>query len=85
MYSIASCRVMMCHFTAICFSVAPSFPCRGPGFQFLTLSLLFGQSVGHVVVEMVPLARCRIFSGRCIAERCVDTVDRVTPQSGHII
>ena len=46
---------------------------------------LFGQSVGHVVVEVVLTAICRVFSGRCIAARCVDTlaVDRVTPQSNH--
>ena len=30
---------MMWHFTAMCFSMAPSFPRRGPGFQFKMLSL----------------------------------------------
>ena len=30
---MASCKVMMCHFAAMCFSTAPSFPRRGPGFQ----------------------------------------------------
>ena len=34
------CKVMMCHFTAMCLSIAPHFPRRGPGFQLQTLSLV---------------------------------------------
>ena len=46
---------------------------------------LFGQSVGHVVLEVVLTVICRVFSCRCIAVRCVDTldVDRVTPEYSH--
>ena len=48
-----------------------------------TEPFLRGQSVGHVVVEMILLAGCRVFSAWCIAERCVDTfyIDSVTPKS----
>ena len=50
-----------------------------------TEPLLFSLSVEHVVVEVVLTASCGVFSGRCIAVRCVDTldVDRVTPQNSH--
>ena len=38
-------------------------------------SLLFGQSVGHVVVEvMIVLARWGVFSGWCLAERWIGTI-----------
>ena len=50
-----------------------------------TEPLLFGQSVGHVVVEVILLAGCRVFSGWCLAERCIETfhIDSVTLKSVH--
>ena len=61
--------------------MVPYFPHRSPGFQ--AEPLLFDRPVGHVVTEEVLLARCRVLSGWCIAERCVDTLhaDRVTSHS----
>ena len=76
----------MCYFTTVCFFDRSFFSTPRSWVPIInTESLLFGQSVGHVIVEVAPLARCRVFSGRCIVERCVDTlyVDSVTPQSGH--
>ena len=44
-----------------------------------TEPLLFGRSVGHLVVEAIFLAGCGVSSGGCIAVRCMNlsNVDRV--------
>ena len=36
-YSRASCRALVCHLSAMCSSMAPSLPRRGPGFQLRML------------------------------------------------
>ena len=39
----------MCHFSAMCVSIASSFPRRGPGVPFAdTEPLLFGHAIGHI-------------------------------------
>ena len=45
---------------------------------------LLSQSVGYVFVEVVPLAGWRVFSGSCLAERCLGTcqINDVTPENG---
>ena len=43
-YSVASCRAMMCHFSAICVSMVPGVPRRGPRFQFRILMRVFSRS-----------------------------------------
>ena len=52
---------------------------------FITTELrLFSQSVGYVFVEVIPLAGRRVFSGWCLAERCIGTrhIDNVTSENG---
>ena len=45
---------------------------------------LFGQTVGYVFVEVIPLAGRRMFSGWCLAERCISTrhIHNVTSENG---
>ena len=56
--------------------------------MFNTEPLLFGQSVGHVVVEMVALGGrkgCFLAGASRNAALTLFYVDRVTPPSGHKI
>ena len=63
----------MCYFPAICLSIAPSFPRRGPLFQ----------SVGHVVGKTVFLRRLVMSSVWCLAEIGIETfrINNVTPEN----
>ena len=82
---MASCKVMMCHFPAMCLSTAPSCPRRGPGFQFTnTEPRLFSRSVGHVFIEVISLESSRVFLGWCLTELCIGTrhISNMTPESG---
>ena len=53
----------MCHFTAMCVSMASSSSSRrGPGFQIVdTEPLVFGQASGHFGIKAVFLIGWRVF------------------------
>ena len=67
---MASCTAIMCHFPAVCFSMAPGLPRLGPGFQLKMLvrvcsSRRYGTLVSKryfgwgVIPSLVGLAECR--------------------------
>ena len=75
-YSIASCRAMMCHFTAICVSMVPGVSRRGPRFQFRILDASLFQKLvrlaGGQYRHLPSLLPARASYLSCGWRRCCD-------------